>query len=431
MEALKNVRKMAKLLRRLLLLLILLAVAGIGYMYLKPLMTIQEEVSYSAFTVRRGDISTDKSFSASISVAYSEKHQNTTRATAIREIYVTSGQQVRKGDKLMLLDNGELLKAGLDGVVTELRFDTSDWLWNNVDLIQINDLTHLKVSLSVDEYDVRNVTAGQKCFVTIVPTGEVFETEISHVDRVSSSSGQVAYYTASAELTAPESVMPGMTASVTIPSDHAEDVLLLDMAALSFDEEKNPYVLNKTETGYERIPVTTGLSNGMQVEILSGLRDGDVVWAVSGTETVQSAYTLVDLYRQLAGEKVVIKDMTGGGQNGRNGFSGFPMPSDNQAEPEQDNETDGSRGMPAEGTQTDGSRGIPAENTQTDGSRGMPAAPAQNEESQASEETAEEPSPSREGLKPSAGKEETDEAAVDHGARQNPATRNEERKETP
>ena len=130
-------RKMGKLVRRLLLLMLIAAMASAAYMYLAPLLRPQEVTVYEAYTVTRGDIATENSFSASISIASSEKHSNTSRATAIREIYVTNGQTVKKGDKLMMLDNGEVLKAGLDGVVTEMRFDTSDWLWNNVDLIQI------------------------------------------------------------------------------------------------------------------------------------------------------------------------------------------------------------------------------------------------------------------------------------------------------
>ena len=328
-------RKVKHILRFLLLLVVLAMVAGIAYMYLIPMIRSETVMTYDAYVVRQGSIATEKSFSASISVASSETHQNTSRATSIREIYVKNGQTVRKDDKLMLLDNGELLRAGLNGTVTEMRFDTTDWLWNNVNLIQISDLTHLKVSLSVDEYDVRNVAAGQKCLVTIVPTGQVFETEIAHVDRVSASSGQVAAYTATAELAVPENVLPGMTASVSIPSDSVTDVLVLDMAALAFDEEKQPYVLLKNDTGYERTPVEIGLSDGMQVEIVAGLNEGDTVWAAAGTETAENPYTLTELYKKVFGEKVVVNDMTGSGQGGRNGFPGMQMP--------------GGMSMPAEG----------------------------------------------------------------------------------
>lgn len=309
-------RKRRHILRKMIFALLLIAVAGLAVAYLAPLMSTTAVEIYTDYSVQRGSIATDKRFSASINVLYSETLQNTSRATAIRELYVKAGQDVKKGDKLMLLDNGEVLKAGLDGVVTELRFDATDWLWNNVQLIQICDLTNLQVSLSVDEYDVRNVAAGQKCMVSVVPLGMDFEAEITHVNRVSSSSGQVARYTATAELAVPSMVLPGMTASVTLPAETAENVLLLDMAALSFDEEKQPYVLRKDETGYIRTPVTTGLSDGMRVEILSGLSEDDTVWAVSGTKEAENVFSLVELYKKLVGEKVVINHVDGGNSRG-------------------------------------------------------------------------------------------------------------------
>ncbi len=315
------VRRKRHILRSIFLLVLLAAAGYLGWQYLAPLFSDTQVATYASYTVERGDIATSKSFSASISVLNSETHQNTSGATSIRELYVEVGQEVKADDKLMLLDNGEVLRAGLDGVVNEMRFDTTDWLWNNVQLIQICDLTHLKVSLSVDEYDVKNVVAGQKCIVTIVPLGLDFETEIAHVDRVSASSGQVAYYTASAELTVPENVLPGMTASVTIPAGEATGVLTLDMAALSFDEEKQPYVLRQEGEGYTQMPVTTGLTDGMRVEILSGLKEGDVVWAVSGKETVTSQFSLTELYKKLVGEKIVINAM----DTGSNNRSSFPQ----------------------------------------------------------------------------------------------------------
>jgi len=302
-------RKKRRLLRQLIFLLLLIAVIGAAGAYIVPLMRPAQTPAYTSYTVQRGSIATDKSFSASIDVLYSETHQNTSRAESIREIYVKNGQTVEKGDKLMLLDNGTLLKAGLDGTITSLNDDTTAVLRNNTQLIQICDLANLQVSLSIDEYDVRNIAAGQKCIVTIVPLGVDFEAEITHVDRVPASSGQVAHYTAAAKLTVPSNVLPGMTASVTMPDEAAENVLLLDMAALSFDEQKQPYVLIQDGDTYAQVPVATGLSDGVQVEIVSGLSEGDTVWAVSGTKAVEKGFSLGELYKQIVGEKIVIHNV--------------------------------------------------------------------------------------------------------------------------
>ncbi len=299
------------------MLLLLLAILGAAGAYLIPLMRPAEVATYASYTVQRGSIATDKSFSASMDVLYSETHQNTSRAESIREIYVKNGQTVEKGDKLMLLDNGTLLKASLDGTITSMNYDTTDVLRNNAQLIQICDLTNLQVSLSIDEYDVRNIAPGQKCVVTVIPLGMDFEAEITHVDRVPASSGQVAYYTATAKLAVPSYVLPGMTASVTMPDEAAENVLLLDMAALAFDEQKQPYVLLQDGDTYTQLPVTTGLSDGVRVEITSGLSEGDTVWAVSGMETVETGFSLGELYKKIVGEKIVIRNVDAGNSRSR------------------------------------------------------------------------------------------------------------------
>ena len=316
MEGRINVRKnhpagkKRRILRRGLTLAVIAAAGALAWNVLAPMMSDQQTPCYTAFTVTRGDIATEKSFSATISVRNSQTIANTTDAASIRELYVSAGQEVKKGDKLMQLDNGTVLEAGLDGVVNELRFSTGDWLWQNVQLVQICDLTNLQVALSVDEYDVENVAAGQPCTVTIIPLERDFETEIARVDRVSASTGQVASYTATAELTAPAEVLPGMSASVTMAGDSVTGVLMLDAAALAFDEEKNPYVLLRDGNGYVRQTVVTGLSDGMKVEIISGLSEGEEVWAITGTETVTGSFSLTELYKRLVGEKVIINDMS-------------------------------------------------------------------------------------------------------------------------
>ncbi|MGN0971856.1 MAG: HlyD family efflux transporter periplasmic adaptor subunit [Aristaeellaceae bacterium] len=302
--------KKRRILRRMLTLALLAAAGALAWNYLAPLVADQQTPRYTGFTVTRGDIATEKSFSATISVRNSQTITNTTGASSIRELYVSAGQEVKKGDKLMQLDNGTVLEAGLDGVVNELRFSTGDWLWQNVQLVQICDLTNLQVALSVDEYDVENVAAGQSCTVTIIPLNRDFETEIARVDRVSAATGQVASYTATAELTAPAEVLPGMSASVTMAGDSVTDVLTLDAAALAFDGDKNPYVLVKDGDGYAQRQVVTGLSDGMKVEIVSGLDEGEEVWAVTGTETVTSSFSLTEWYKRLAGEKIIINDMS-------------------------------------------------------------------------------------------------------------------------
>jgi len=296
----------------------------VAWGYISPLLATGSETVYESYTVGRGDIRTYKSFAASLDVLNSETHNNAREVSAIRKLYVKSGQHVEEDDKLLQLENGKIYRAGISGTVNEMRFGEGDWVWPNVQLIQICDLKNLQVSLQVDEYDVDKVSAGQPCTVTIVPLGIDFETEIKHVNRLAEADRGVAYYSVTAELTVPENVLPGMTASVSIPSEQSLDVLTLDLAALSFDEKKQPYVYIQNGEVYEKRTVETGLSDGMKVEILSGLSEGDTVYTAHEKEIEAEGFTLSAIYKTIVGEKVVINDMTGGNRPGRGGMQTPP-----------------------------------------------------------------------------------------------------------
>ena len=323
----KQARRKGRLGKTLLSLLAAAAIGVIAWGYISPLLATGSETIYESYTAQTGTVQTHKSFAASINVLNSETHNNEMEVTSIRTLYVKSGQKVKDGDKLFQLSTGKIYRAGIDGTVNDMRFGVGDWLWPRVQIIQISDLEHLEVSLSVDEYDVDKVAAGQKCTVTIVPLGLDFETEIKHVNRLSSATGNVAYYEVTAELTVPENVLPGMTASVSIPADCVENAVTLDMAALSFNEEKQPYVLVKNGEVYEQRLLETGLSDGMKVEIKSGLSAGDTVYRSYEQEIQTEGFTLAALYKKLVGEKVVINDRTGSGRGGMSGMMPGAMPS--------------------------------------------------------------------------------------------------------
>lgn len=293
--------------KRAILLAVVAAVCLAGYSYVYPMAAGAEKTIYASYTAETGDIATTMSFSAQISAIYTETLQNSGEGT-VTNIYVTQDQPVKAGDKILDLSNGETLKAGIDGTVNEIAVAKGDWLRRSQGLVQIVDFTQLQVALNVDEYDVQKVRKGLPCTVTIISLGLDLETEIDHINLVSGSMGNVASYSATALLDAPENVLPGMAATVTIPDEEALGVTTLAMAALSFREDGTPYVLLRQEDGsFQEREVETGLSDGMRVEIISGVEAGETVWAVTGTEAAES-FSLGKLYASLVGQTVVIQE---------------------------------------------------------------------------------------------------------------------------
>lgn len=299
--------------RRIVALACVGAVGFAGYQYVYPMMAGAEQNVYTAYTAVQGDVTTTMSFSATISAENSETLQNSGEAT-VNKIYVTEDQPVTAGDKIIELSNGQTLTAGIDGTVNEISVSEGDWLWRSRSLVQIVDFTRLQVALNVDEYDVQKVRKGQSCTVRIISLGLDLETEIDHVNLVSSGMGNVASYSATAALDAPESVLPGMAATVTIPDEQVTDAVTLPVAALTFHSDGAAYVLMKgTDGTYTEQAVTTGLSDGTTVEITDGVQAGDTVWAMTGKETTEG-FSLAKVYAALVGQTTVIQE----GERSRN-----------------------------------------------------------------------------------------------------------------
>lgn len=313
--------------------LALAAAAGwMGWDAIKPMVMADAVVVYTPYTVEKGGIATDMSFSASINVRSQQSVYAEAEAT-VQKIFVEDGQQVAKDDKLIQLSNGQIVRAEIQGVVNEISVRQGDTVLEGDSLIDLCDFQNLEAVITVDEYDVENISVGQVCTVTVLPLEISFETQITSINRVSESPGTVAYYTVLAAFSAPEQVLPGMQATVSIAADQKDNAMLLDMGALTFDEENKPYVLRQTADGdYEAAYVEVGLNDGIRVEITDGLAVGDTVYAQSGTETPQAVFSIQKAYNWIVGEKVVIreKDQMGTRPEGMDGESAMPPDGEQQ-----------------------------------------------------------------------------------------------------
>ena len=369
----KKKKTLVRVLKGLLWLILIGVIGLVVWMYLIPMITADAVTVYDSYTVGSGDINTTESFSATLSTKKSETFSATEECT-VRELYVESGDAVAKGDQLVLLSTGDLYTANFDGVVNEIRVKEGDTVWNNFPVVQISDLEHLEVSMNVDEYDVEELSIGQTCTVRVISLGIDFDTVIAHINRVSQSAGTVAYYSVTCDLTVPENVLPGMQATVTLPSASVTGVTTLEMSALAFDEDQKPYVLLKQLDGtYVEQTVETGLTDGMLIEITSGLTPGQTVYTVAGTESVTSALTLTDLYQMIVGKKTVINDMSSGGMGGDMPQMSGDMPQMSGDMPQMDGTTDQTTdaqtagAMPTDGTQAQ-TTGEPTATLAPDGS---------------------------------------------------------------
>ena len=325
MSDMKKKKKRFRWLKKLLILLVILGLAaGAFCLFVLPSLTASATTTYNSYTAVTGSISNSLSFSGSIAVKNNET-LTAGSAAIVRQVYVTEEQEVTEGEKLMRLSNGETLKASFDGRVNEIFVEVGDSVNSGASLIQIVDFNNMKVSLRVDEYGISDVYVGQKCKVTVKALDLTFDSQLTHINRISSSSGSTAYYTVTAELAVTGDVLPGMQATVTIPQEEAVDAVILNKEALSFDQRNSAYVLMKNDAGeMDKVAVETGVDNDNYVEITSGLAAGDTVYAKVETTTSASS-GLGGLFSMLGGGSApsMPSDAGSGGWGGGNGSRGF------------------------------------------------------------------------------------------------------------
>jgi HlyD family secretion protein len=69
-----------------------------------------------------------------------------------------------------------------------------------------------------------------------------------------------------------------MTANAEIVLEERKDVLLIPEAALVYDKDKNTSVQlldPKAKTGWRKVPLKAGISNGQRTEVAQGVSAGD------------------------------------------------------------------------------------------------------------------------------------------------------------
>lgn len=158
---------------------------------------------------------------------------------------------------------------------------TADWdeTLNPTGIVTLSPDEQMTITLSVDETDILSLELGQTAEVTISSLSEEpYEGIVTEVERSAAASG-----TYSAVVTVPKDkgMLPGMTASVNIRITGVEDALLIPIEALHQTRDR-AYVYTtydpETETYGGQKEVTIGIMGSNEVEILSGLSEGELVW---------------------------------------------------------------------------------------------------------------------------------------------------------
>lgn len=153
-----------------------------------------------------------------------------------------------------------------------------DYIMEETELCTLTPYDTAEISLTVDELDISRLSIGQPVTVTLdALPGQSFDGSITLIDPNGSSAGGDTKYTVTVSIARTQDMLEGMNASVTAELACHDGLLLIPAAAL-YEDAGGTYVYTGTDKNGEPsgpVAVTTGLSDGTNVEITGGLYDGD------------------------------------------------------------------------------------------------------------------------------------------------------------
>ncbi len=220
------------------------------------------------------------------------------RRLELQQARAAERQATSQFQNLMIQFSETDVRAPLSGIVTrryrevgELVMSGTTGFGEGTPIMQVADLSQMRVRLNLNELDVAKVKVGMPVEIKVdALPGKVFQGEVRKIAPASQSAqgggglGVVKFAVEVYLKQTDTALRPGMTARCRILTASRKGVPVLPLEALGTEGDKY-YVLkivpNQTDAQgrpkTEKVFVEVGLRNSSQAEIVSGLQEGDKV----------------------------------------------------------------------------------------------------------------------------------------------------------
>ena len=184
------------------------------------------------------------------------------------------------------------ITAPLDGTVVSVPVKVGQTINAAMDtptIIQLADLSQMEILIEISEGDIGNIKPGVKVTYSILADlNKTYETTLQSIDpgltlltnneytEVVESSEAIYYYGRLIVPNEERKLRIGMTTQNVIYVESAENVLTVPVTAVK-GNNANKYVEILTKDGISQRKITTGVSDGLNIEVKSGVNEGDDV----------------------------------------------------------------------------------------------------------------------------------------------------------
>ena len=152
----------------------------------------------------------------------------------------------------------------------------------------------MSIAVDMDESDILSLEEGQAASVTIDSIGDdEFAGTVTEINKTGTSSNGVTVFTVEVTIDKTAQMLAGMSASVDITIEGVDSALIIPADAIQ-QTSTTSYVYTEYDEETKElggmVEVTTGLNNGTNVEIKSGLSEGDTVYYTPSDDESESGF---------------------------------------------------------------------------------------------------------------------------------------------
>jgi len=144
----------------------------------------------------------------------------------------------------------------------------------------VADMNDLIFDGNIDETEVGSLVEGMPLVITIGALSDYrFDATLEYISpkAVENNGANQFEVKAAVKVSTDRMIRSGYSANAEIILEHADQVITLPESALEFSGDSTFVYCKMADNTYQRRQVTTGLSNGLDIQILSGIEEGDIV----------------------------------------------------------------------------------------------------------------------------------------------------------
>ncbi len=173
------------------------------------------------------------------------------------------------------------VKSGISGKVISLKVKSGEYPDQTNAQIIIYDTSSYKLSVALDQTDAVNIKLNQKATIKIAGLDKKYTGRVSYISDNATSSLSAGGLETKLKVdisldSVDENVKPGFEADADIILKETNNVLAVSFDAITTDSNGIKYLfLNKLGKAVKTI-VTTGAETDFDIEILTGVKEGDV-----------------------------------------------------------------------------------------------------------------------------------------------------------